>query len=502
MAVIITQENRGRKNVYHLKHLDDAGVAISDEAYRVGVEVRTLFTDPKTGLLADVKVSEHKDGQVVVCVLDEDGVLDEDVYNYINILREAESIKSKKAMGYAIGTYKMFMRMVGYDANRPTFQNAEEFRNFLTGRTVVPEPGHRVTYRCPNTCDGYMSMVKTYLLFTKNDCSAFEEIGSQGPKRITYTDIYGRRRVSNYGRNPHRVKGDPLARKELPAHPKPDQMKEILRDAKSDPVSGIYWAIFTQFRTGIRRGGLLGLTLEDVCAEKDGDKVKYCLYLRNRISDTEDQFCKNLYHPLTIEEYSTSGYLVSYQRIPISKRLHDGIHAYYQTTRDANIVGVKKRDQILKNTRADSIYGKSRANYYIFIHTNGRLLSGQTYNNHLKPLFKAHGVTLDVGFKKYNCSHQFRSAFLMFRGRYSEHPETMLQLARDAGHASPDSTLVYYNEYPEDIMARWEQFDNELDELIPEFENIEIKQNDEPTPRKHNKSQISSTPKGVQSNRV
>lgn len=474
MAVIITQENRGRKNVYHLKHLDEAGVTIRDETYSVGVEIRTEFTDAYTGVLIDVKVGQHDGGRIVVCVLDENGAADGEAYDYINTLRAVESFKTKKAMGYAIGTYKMFMRMLGYDAGHPTYQNAEEFRNFLIGRNIIPEPGSKVTYRCPSTCGGYMSMVKMYLLLTKNDCSAFENIESRGRKNFVYSDIYGRRRVSSYGRNPHRVKGDPLAKKQLPAHPKPEQVKAILNDALSDPVKGIYWAIYTQFRTGIRRGGVLGLTLEDVCAEKDGDVVEYCIYLRNRISDKEDQFCKNLYHPQSEQEYRTGVYLDSCQRIHISKKLYDGILGYYRETRDANVIGSKKRSLILKNTRADSIYGNMHDNYYIFVHSNGKLLSGQTYNNHLKPLFKAHGVTLDVGFKRYNCSHQLRAAFIMFRGRYSEHPETLLQLARDAGHASPDSTLCYYNEFPEDIMARADQFDRELDELIPETDNVNI----------------------------
>lgn len=504
MAVVITQEKRGRKSIYHVKNLDEAGVPVSDETYCVGVELRTVFKTRKNGseVFKEVKKGEHRGGQVVVCVVDGDGVLDEDIYNYINNIREAESLKTRKMMGYALGTYKMFMQMTDHDAKHPTYQNIEEYRLFLMGRTVVPEPGSSVTYRCANTCNAYMSTAKMFLLLTKNDCSAFEEIESRGMQHTAYTDIYGRRRVAVTGRNPHHVRRDPLAGKELPAHPKPEQVRNILKMALSDPVQGVYWGIYTQFRTGIRCGGLLGLTLEDLCEEHNGDEVEYYLYLRNRVSDADFQFCKNLYHPTTVEEYGSSSYRESFQRIHISKKLYDGLRLYYTVSRDERNVGAKKRMKILQNTKADSIYGKTHTNYYIFIHPNGSLLSGQTYNNHLKPLFEANGVTLDKGYKKYNCSHQLRAAFLMFRGRYSENPETLLQLARDAGHASPQSTLSYYNEFPEDIKARWEQFDEELDELIPEFENIEIKQNDEPTPRKHNKSQISSTPRGVQSNRV
>lgn len=476
MSIIVTQEKRVRKNIYHVKNLNEAGIPISDETYEVGVEIRTIFKTKKDGFeTVEIKKGEYPGGQTVVCVLDGNGILDEEIYDYINNIRAAESPKTKKAMGYALGTYKMFMQMAGYDAKHPTYQEIEEYRNFLTGRIVVPEPGFKVTYRCPNTCNIYMSTAKIFLMLTKNDCSAFEEIESRGKQRITYKDIYGRRRVAISGRNPHHVRKDPLAGKELPAHPKPEQVKNILNQAKSDPIPGIYWGIYTQFRTGIRRGGLLGLTLEDLCKEKNGDNFEYFLYLRNRVSDNDDQFCKTLYHPLTIDEYKSKTYLESHQCIRISKKLYDGLLHYYETTRDEKLIGSKKRQKILQNTKADSIFGNKRSNYYIFIHPNGNLLSGQTYNNHLKPLYKANNVTLDKDFKKYNCSHQLRSAFIMFRGRYSENPETLLQLARDAGHASPESTLSYYNEFPEDIKARWEQFDEELDELIPDTENIEIK---------------------------
>lgn len=473
MSVIITQEQRGKKNIYHVKNLNEAGIPVSDDTFSVGVEIRTVFPASNANGNGElvVKKGQHKGGQIVVCNLDENGLLDEEVYDYINNIREMESLKTKKTMGYAIGTYKMFMRMTGRNAAKPTYQDAEEYRNFLTGRMIAPEPGHKVTYRCPNTCNIYMSMTKIYLLLTKNDCSAFEEIESRGPQRTTYTDIYGRRRVTSAGRNPHRVRMDPLRGRELPAHPKPEQVVKILALAKEDKIEGIYWGIMTQFRTGIRRGGALGLTREDICEEHNGDEVEYCIYLRNRVSDNEEQFCKELYHPNSQDEYRSSSYRASYQRILISKSLYTGLLKYYETSRDEKIVGAKKRQKILENTKADSIYGANHSNYYIFIHPKGNLLTGQTYNYHLKPLFKECGVTLDKGYKQYNCSHQLRSAFIMFRGRYSKNPENLLQLSRDAGHASPDSTLRYYNEFPEDIVARQDMFDAELDSLIPEFEN-------------------------------
>jgi hypothetical protein len=59
----------------------------------------------------------------------------------------------------------------------------------------------------------------------------------------------------------------------------------------------------------------------------------------------------------------------------------------------------------------------------------------------------------------------------MFRGRYSSNPESLLQLARAAGHASPESTMRYFNEFPEDIAARQDLFDQELDSLIPDYIN-------------------------------
>lgn len=473
MSVIITQQRRGRLNVYHVKNIDEAGVPVSDETYSVGVEVRTIYQRGEPGQDGSIEVKKGADteGQVVVCVLDRNGIPYEAAYDYINGMRAGESFKSKKAMGYALGTYLMFMDMCGYDPDRPTYQNIEEFRNFLTGRSVLPESGSKVTYRCANTCNTYMSMVKTYLLLTRKDCSAFEQIESKSLTERTYTDIYGRRRVTSGMLNPHRVRRDPLDGKTLPSHPKPEQVKAILKSASQGKVAGVYWGIMTQFRTGVRRGGLLGLTREDICKEKNGGKTEYCIYIRNRVSDKEDQFCKNLYHPMSRDEYRSREYRESYQRFQISQKLYDGLIGYYENSRDEKFVGARKRKEILANTKADSIYGAGHSNYYIFIHTSGKLLSGQTYNNHLKVFFREHGVTTDKGYKKYNCSHQLRESHLMFRGRYSSNPESLLQLARAAGHASPESTMRYFNEFPEDIAARQDLFDQELDSLIPDYIN-------------------------------
>ena len=49
MSVIITQQRRGRLNVYHVKNIDEAGVPVSDETYSVGVEVRTIYQRGEPG---------------------------------------------------------------------------------------------------------------------------------------------------------------------------------------------------------------------------------------------------------------------------------------------------------------------------------------------------------------------------------------------------------------------------------------------------------------------
>lgn len=474
MSQIITQENRGRKSIYHRKTLNDAGIPIDDETFAIGVELRTVFhSKDETNSLITIKKGQHRGGQIVVCVIDENGILDEDVYDYINTLRIGTSLKTRKAMGYAIGTYKMFMRMNDYDAHKPIYSQIVEFQLFLLGKTVVPEPGHKVTYRSANTCNAYMSMTKQYLMDTHNDCTAFFSVSSVGPNRYVYRNSISHNNPRVF-MNPHRVKRDPLADKDLPAHPKPDQVIRLLQMAKTDPVPAIYWCIYTQFRTGIRRGALLGLTREDICMEHNGDEVEYYIYLRNRVSDTdEDQYCKTLDHPLTEDEFRRSTGKKSIQRIHISERLYKGLIEYYESSRDDRKLTPKKRKRLLEATRADSIYGPTHANYYVFSHPNGNRLTGQTYDNHLKILYPKCGITVDKEFKKYNCSHQLRAAFIMYRARYSPHPESLLQVSRDAGHASPNSTLKYYNEFPEDINERWDQFDRELDELIPEDDNLQ-----------------------------
>lgn len=474
MSIIITEEKRGRRSVYHAKNLNEAGVPVSDETYTSGVKFRKVNRTKDGGIEVDKggKKDAKGNGKTQIFILDRNGHPYEDACDYINNICDMLAPKSRKLVAQAIAFYRMYMDMTSKDARKPSYQDIEEFRNFLAGRTVIPEPGHTVTYRSAKTCNIYMSIVKTYLKLTDGDYSAFTEDEPRRNHQTYYMDAYGRRRRTVMVKNPHRMRVDPLEGKELPAHPKPDQMIKLLELAKNDSIPGVYWGAYIQYRTGIRRGGLLGLTIEDVCAEKDGDDIHYCIYLRNRVTDNDDQGCKELYHPVSKDEYRGKECRESIQRIRISKKLHDGLIRYYETSRDAGRIGEKMRRQIMKNTAADSVLVKNGVTHYIFIHPKGTLLTGQTYNRHLKQYYRECGITVDEGHRKYNCSHQLRAGFLMFRGRYSKNPESLLQLARDAGHSSPESTLIYFNEFPEDIEARWDLFDAELDELIPDNENV------------------------------
>lgn len=442
MGQIITEGKISKRTIYYLNELDEAGRASKKEIF----DCRIIVIDDN--------------GSKIIMIEDTNGHIRHKPFEYINEVRRAKPLTSRLLMANAIQLMYTFCDIKHYNPESMSKVQVSEMINFMLGLGIEAEPDSNVTFRSPKTVNAYLGSIRTYLNEMDLDNTGF--ILAQPISTISMIE---RDRLSSITRTKtiRTVKTDPKRNREVPKHIRPDEMKKMASLMKEQGDLQSLLICHLQYGYGLRSGEVLGLTREDLIAEKQGNQTLYYIILRNRISDRTFQYCKNLLHPLSPDEYELGFYKNSYWKIDIDEKLYNNLIMYYEKSRDC-----KKRDIILKRTLADSVEG-NKLNYYLFFCSNGNILSGQTWNNHLTKYYSEIGIEPDHKRRFANCSHRLRHGFAMWYAQYCKEPLSLLELMKLMRHASPESTAVYYTPLPEDQLKLREDFASEMRALIPEF---------------------------------
>lgn len=440
---------RPRHSIYYRATIDDAGHVIATEAF-------------------DCRIQYIKDGDnTLVCVMDANGNLRRDVYEYINETRGTLHLGTKRQMATALQSFYTFCDIMCYDYQKITIAQIQEWMRFLLGDTVYPYEGSTKTIRTANTANQFEGMVKQYYVFKEWSLNAFlatkavhttTAIGSELPH-----DIIRRKDVN-------KLKTDPFKEMVIPKHVTPAQMGQIARLMRERNDFQSLILSHLQYSYGVRSGEALGLTEEDVTRKINDEGVDVpVIILRNRVSDRMDQSCKGLYHPKSKEQYRSSLYKGSQWEIEISEKTYHALMRFIAFSRETK----GKSETVLKNMEehsiADNVTGSGLTNHYIFLSRTGRRLSGQTWNDHLGEYFTSVGITLDEGFRKNGCSHRLRHGFAMYHAQYSGNPMNILQLQKALRHASPFTCRIYYTPLPSDERELRNRFQEEIETIIPDF---------------------------------
>lgn len=219
---------------------------------------------------------------------------------------------------------------------------------------------------------------------------------------------------------------------------------------------------------GLRLGEILGLTLEDVTEVSIGGQITPVLFIRNRLSDKDFQFGKNLMHPTDIRQYRSQDYTQARHRIIISDDMYELILNYIET---AHSQMMQERPANYNQTIADIVsrHCELEENHYVFLNRYVKVLSDQTWGNNLKKYFEEADIPIDRDTKEGNLSHRFRHGFAMYHAHFSDHPWTALKLQHAMRHRSIRSTMIYYNLTEEDERREKESMQKELYDTIPEL---------------------------------
>ena len=448
---IITQTYNRSHIVYFLKELSAVGKAIiSVEEFDCRIEHRML-----------------DEGKPAIVVLDRHGRVRPDPTRYLTNTRDILPVGSRQQMARALQLLYVFCDLNGYDPKALSFEKVDEFIAFLLGASVQDEPGHpRRTIRSAKTVNAYYGMVKRYVRtmgWPMEAYSHYHEVKVSGPMGAEYA------MERTVKKDDHTLKAGTVTEKEIPKHVTPKQMKAMAKNMKEAGDRTSLLVSHLQYSYGLRCGEVLGLTEEDFYIEDEGDGPIYKMVLRNRISDRLDQSCKGLMHPFDPKQYQGSHYKGSRHIIEITRATYDRVQEYIRWVRHTWKMTARQRENYEKDTEADCVYIPQHPNRYIFVGSNGRRLSCQTWNNRLAWYFTQIGIELDYGCKRFNCSHRLRHGFAMFHAQYSAHPMNIFELQRALRHASPNTCAIYYSILPEDERKLKESFQAELEELIPEF---------------------------------
>lgn len=450
--ILVTKETFNHRDVYYRKEVDDSGKIVSSERY-----------DCKTF------VYQGSDGKQKIFIGDRLDIIRPLPFEYVNITRVNTSIGSRIQMAEAIQLLYAFCDIYNYRPDNLTGTAADGFVRFLEGLDVKNEPGTEPTFRTAKTINSILGMVRAFLRYMGLNQSVNGFGMLEYYKGTAHTEGGRAIRINIQKKNTLNKRQNGLAKLHAPKHYKPSEAKKIvdLMVASKDYQTYIAFRLGTEL--GLRRGEILGLTIEDVkkITNTTTGEINYKLYLRNRMSDTPDQCAKMLPHISNTNVYQTNTYRkYSKEEVDISESIYDMLRRYFFSSRNADSVGVKAHDAIQKATLADSVYTTGVKNYYIFFNEfRGRYyrLSAQTFNNHLKKYFEMAGLDLS------NVSHAMRHSFAMFHAYYAKKTLSQLELQVLMRHASAESTAIYFNLPDKEIKRLRDEYSAEMEHYIPDY---------------------------------
>lgn len=450
MSLIIKEEKFCKRTVYYACDVDYEERVLSQERY-------------------DCRVFSYKyRGRDYIFVGDRHNQVRQDVFIYVNHTRRGKPKITRMQMAVALQLYCTFCDMHGYDPMNLPADGYMAFKEFLRGNTVEAMPGSEVTYRMPATLRAYIGMIRAFLQKTGGSLMGFGISGDDPDLRHRSLDG-GRRRTAI----DTDLAGDTASKLYAPTHLRPDQVDRLANMMREAGDEATYLAFHIGIKTGFRRGGIVGLTIRDVVAEQvrdkdggNGTKVQYWLYLRNRTTDGDDQHKKTLRPPQNEAQEQSPTFTRSFFKAPIDRALYNHIVWYFQWSRDERRVGGRDALRRIQEVTHASGGITDGENYYIlYTNYNGRInrMTGQTLNNHLKKYFAAARLELN------NVAHVMRHTFAMHRVLYSKDKCGLKELQASLGHASPQSTMRYFNIPEEEFQRLSKLFAADFNKLVPSF---------------------------------
>lgn len=385
-----------------------------------------------------------------------------DSFKFINYYKEKHAFNSKVKCMQALKLLFVFQKIISKNLFEFNTVDINNLKHFLRG--ITPNGSiyffNLKTVRKNETINGYLAIYRQYFKFLGIENS--ELMRRTKSVLISHPDSEVNFHIDNYTSNekvPQKVT-------EVPWYISVEDFDRIITEIRTNYSIVEELIVRLMFQCGLRIGEVLGLTGEDLLIENINYDFIPVAYIRNRLSDTKDQKAKTCMKVFSKNDYKTKEYKTfgfGHQKVIIPYDLYNHINEYIEEQH------VKARNlfpgRYYSSSLADKVVFDDEDNYYIFLNTQYRPLSSQSWNIRLRAIFKAVGIPVDLQKREHNLNHRFRHGFAMFHVQHLKY--NALELKERMRHNSISSVSKYYKPTIIDSIKIKTDFANNLYDLIP-----------------------------------
>lgn len=415
--------------------------------------------------------SKEVDGKIYWMLFNSDMKVIETAFDFLNYYRKDEvRPNTKKQHMQALKLLFCYQDLIHKDLSEFSLVEFIRFKTFLKGTSIHGETlsFELRTQRGPETINNYLLAYRDYLNFLGFTNHFLHDVIKKN-FNITVNDVnvHVAKEVQKYNEKVPK----PIV--EVPRYISVDEMNRVLEVIRKDYTRRDEIIVRMMYEAGLRIGEVLGSTLDDIKPEKTrGGKWRRVVYIRNRVSDKEDQRAKTCMYvykrsQYSLPIYSVEGYNCGHQKQQLTKGVAQLIEGYIEEERQRIIDRYPERFK--KWSLADRVTEEDveYSNSYIFLNSIGRPLSQDLWNRTLRKIHDAAGIPTDIDKREKNLNHKYRHGFAMYQ--IQKRSMGIVQLKELMRHQSIQSTWVYYNPTEDDQNELLEGFEESLLEDIPEL---------------------------------
>lgn len=436
-------------------------------------EISTLFGNSYEIYLDDtlvktidfVRVNKEHNEFNYLFLIDTNGYVIDDVYNFLNIEYKYHSINSREQTLTFLKLLYSFKEILGKPFEMFDKKDIGLLSSFIQGESIEGNfiSFKLVTKRAISTHNQYFNIMRNYFKYLeiKNE-TLFEKktvsIQKGGYGMMSHTK---KTSITTFTTNKIRHQSFTVF---VPKFIKLSEFHKIIEFIDSQDKSKLLKLrnriiIELMYECGLRIGEVLGITLEDLNPNPD-NKDTYIIYIRNRLSDKEYQKAKTCYRVKSKNDYTHPDYNkedTGYQIVFTNKELKDRIDKYIKLSTNIMKVSDTVLVNIINFATADCVTEGRKENRYIFLNKNGTPLSTSGWNKELKFIFKKLNIACDSKKRQDNLNHRFRHGFAMF---LRQKGYSIDEIQRRLRHANISSTQIYTKPTKEDILKKTAELDN------------------------------------------
>jgi site-specific recombinase XerD len=415
--------------------------------------------------------SKQVDGKTYRILFDSNMRVIESAFDFLNYHRIDElKPNTKKQHMQALKLLFCYQDMVKKDLREFSQDELSRFKIFLRGITI---PGSSLSYelktqRGPETINNYLLAYRDYLNFLGCTNHFLHDVNTN-KFSITINDVNVHIKKDM---QKHNVK-KPKEVIEVPRYISVDEMSKILKVIRKDYTRRDELIVRMMYESGLRIGEVFGSTLDDIKSEKTrGGRWSRVIFIRNRVSDKEDQRAKTCMYvyersQYSLPIYSEEGYDCGYQKQQLTRGVAELLEEYIEEERQEIIN--KYPERFNECSLADRVTEEAveYPNSYIFLNSLGRPLSQDLWNRRLREIHNAAGIPTDIDKREKNLNHKYRHGFAMYQ--IQKRGMKLISLQKLMRHQSIQSTEIYYNPTEDDQHKLLEGFEEALLEDIPEL---------------------------------